>query len=91
MIVVGACTFKHGYKQGWISPGEIQPGLPPHYLKFSAVLYSLEMFLPFFKLKQSELWKPSTMPLYIYLCVHVFVGWFLTLWLIAGATGLIKQ
>lgn len=91
VIVTGACIFKRGYKRGRISATQIQHGLFQHYLRFSAILYSLEMFLPFLKLKQSELWKPCSMGLYVYLCAHVFAGWLLTLWLIAGATGLIKQ
>jgi hypothetical protein len=104
MIALGAFRFRNGYKaqiiipakdDAWIAGAEPRQ-LKPSYPRFSAIIYSLEKFVPLVKLDVGDLWTPDANQragrwLRRYLWFHILMGWLLTTLWIGSLTGLIKS
>lgn len=102
-IGFGLLVFGIGYKKGIIVPmekeayvsgqvGHLREGYP----KFSALAYSIEMFVPVLDLRIAKYWIPDANKLWgvfirLYMWLHIILGWILTTLLIVGLTGLIKK
>ncbi len=74
----------------------IQPTRSELYPEFIAPVYSLDIFIPLINLHQATYWLPDAQNLWgillwIYLCVHVLLGWILMTMFIFGLTGLLKR
>jgi hypothetical protein len=94
-VIFGACLFFFGCRFGAITQTDKEE--TEHFLPFNSLIYSLEAFLPLVDLQQARHWAPksegSTLGwcLRWYLWLHILAGWFFTLMLIAGITGLVQK
>ncbi len=103
-ILFGFGFFEIGYRMGVIVPMEkdahilvLEKGrqLREGYPKFSALIYSIEMFVPVLDLRMAKYWIPDANKkrgtvVRWYMWIHIIFGWILTTLLIVGLTGLIK-
>ena len=80
-------------------PTEVVARLFPEYPKFSAFLYSLDVFIPFFALHQESHWYPLppkacgnfwAWALWVWYCIEIIAGWVLTSLLVLSLTGLLR-
>ena len=80
-------------------PTEVVARLFPEYPKFSAFLYSLDVFIPFFALHQESHWYPLppkacgnfwAWALWVWYCLEIIAGWVLTSLLVLSLTGLLR-
>lgn len=113
IVALGSMLFLRGFRSGVVSPSDKdaygafavdpQRAAPRHYPKFSAVMYSLDTFLPIVDFGQKAYWMPnpnrgavwmfgltSGWFLRLYLWGHIAFGWLLTTLVVAGITGLVK-
>lgn len=103
---VGVLLFSWGYGRQAIVPTkekafesfEKDRSLPIYYQPFSAIVYSLETFLPLVDLKQGSNWTPAHRDgdwrggfLRRYQWIHILAGWVFTTMFVAGLTGLITK
>lgn len=73
--------------------------LPPDYPAFSAIVYSLDVFLPIVDLHQEDFWLPGKTDggwgwawrYKVWMWIEILLGWFLTTLFIAGFTPLIRK
>jgi sRNA-binding regulator protein Hfq len=91
IIVLGFAVFWGGHKAGVIVQVEEKP-----YHKFTAWVYSLDMFVPVLDLRMAKYWIPDANKRWgavvrWYMWLHISAGWILTTLLIVGLTGLIKK
>jgi hypothetical protein len=106
--VLGMALFYLGHSFGLMSPADsrvfLQPAfiasggtwLPPDYPRFTAPVYSLDVFLPIVDLHQESRWLPNMLSnwgwaLWVYMWFQILAGWLLTSVFVAALTGLIKK
>jgi hypothetical protein len=70
-LIVGSCSFRYGKRQGLITPtdfaraystkeAERENRLSEDYPNFSALVYSLETFVPLLNLDMAQHWRPNS-------------------------------
>ncbi|SYZ72746.1 conserved hypothetical protein [Candidatus Zixiibacteriota bacterium] len=85
IIAVGWILFGIAANEKMIASSQAAP--PP----FSALVYSIDEFIPLVNLHIGENYFPDCGFLYGYLCIHILLGWILTSLLIAGLTRHIRK
>lgn len=65
--------------------------LPPDYPAFSALSYSLDVFVPIVDLHQESYWLPNEGQYRIYMWLHIVAGWVLTTIAVTGFAGVLKK
>ena len=102
-ILIGWGLFRKGYHQERITPCQEdfyrpsnQSSPSRYYPTFSALIYSLDAFIPLVDLRQVHYWLPNPTRglggrwLRRYLWLHIVAGWGLTTLLVVGLTGIIQ-
>lgn len=98
IIFIGTMVFWSGYKAGVIVPvekeayvskqgGQLREGYP----KFSALVYSIDMFVPLVDLRMEKYWCVCGGFTRGYMWFHIGFGWILTTLLVVGLTGLVRK
>ncbi|MGF1594112.1 MAG: hypothetical protein ACFCUW_12570 [Kiloniellaceae bacterium] len=108
LVGAGASIFDLGYSSGLITPADsrvflhteyIENGgnwLPPEYVRFNAILFSFDVFLPIVDLHQESHWLPNMKGgwgwvLWVVMWIHISLGWLLTSIFVAALAGIIKR
>lgn len=106
-ISLGSRVFFIGYERGFMQPSDSriymnikfeQTRIPPEtYPKFSAVMYSIDAFVPFLNLYQKAYWLPDASRgsdaqwVRDYLWLHIAAGWFFSTILVAGISRVLRE
>ncbi len=93
VVALGAIAFSAAHRGGLMRPIVERGGGVE---RFSAVMYSIDVFLPIVDFCQENAWRPDAMTLMgrlvrWYLWVHITLGWVLTAAWVAGLSGLVKR
>jgi hypothetical protein len=106
IVALGACLFGRGHLAGIVAPSDKDAyeyftenvhTAPTYYPQFSAVVYSLDTFLPVINLGQKDHWAPNANLgkdarwLRRYLWAHIISGWILTTLFLAGVAGVTSR
>ena len=101
VIVLGAVVFGVADDSGLMVPASaryLDPAvdLPAAYPFFSPLGYSIDAFVPILDLRQQVFWVPSGeggwgLALWIYMWVHIALGWILTTIFVLGFTGVVRK
>jgi hypothetical protein len=110
VILIGWFIFSRAYRSGGITPSDkdaaaafVNRDAPTLYPPFSALMYTLDSFLPIINFGQKQRWEPNancgatwwpcrTAGWYAraYLWLHIGLGWLLTTLFVAGITGIVQ-
>ena len=71
-------------------PTEVVECLLPEHPKFRSLVYSLDVFIPFFAMHQEPFWYPQHIGLELWYWFEIFMGWVLTSLFVLSGTGLLR-